>query len=1655
MEERQQKQMRAGSSAAVIYRLTYWLKLIWMAVSDNRLICNHSCKEPKHVLRCCPGLEVKSQVHVRALLKELCNCLYLGTVRFTYGPSFTCERRSIKEGVLQQDTLCDSMQDAERTVTLLPYCCQANSGASAQSGAKAVVTTATASRRPQDHEAVRNGAGTGGPRAPAQGRSYLVGAMSVSSVPDPALFSWDIGQILLQKAAEKEDELKKAFRMLDVGQTLTVTKDEFRRVIETFLFHLTEAEFDAVLAEKRMSNVNEIFKNLVSLKDLSMYIEIQIPNIGKGTVPYLDFLSKFTGIAGSTSMLKRLNSHSRQKMTLRQLESLLKEKIAKNVKNIIRCCRLFDYTRAGWIQRHTLRKILEITCFRMKDSEFEKLWNRYCVRDSDVIDYKEFLKNFGISTDTVTEKSTENEVPALICQKIKEEEQKQKKLSVQSSPAECAVTECSLDSTERAFKEKLCSAHQDIEKAFRAIDVSRSGFVSLDYLKSVINAFIFPLPNETFQELMNRFGLKATGKIAWQQFLEKFQDPGSTFENKQTIPLRKKHKVNPPRGDEAFSSEPVLQKLHRYIQDAYPSLKQEFLMLDEVEKILSDKIRENWKDFHKALQSYEPKCTGTINRSHLRKVLQLCCPSLSDQQFMKLCYKYKDNSSDGIFYKMLLDNLKVAVLSGDLNGISSHISKEKQQREEKRQTELSKRIKQIEDHANKYAQNRTVDEVIKRLKDRVKQQAATIKDSFYAYNKQSHGKINKAGLRKVLEDHGMPMDDSQFNLLTEKLGLPDGGLSYLDFVAVLEGARLNGPFFNSPNHQVNYAKYHYMTAEECLNQLNDKLREVYGDTYSAFRETDSNHDGIINMLDFRQLLDSFLLRLSNEEFLRLLGLLGMNLTSTLNYQEFCQLFHTQETKEVPPQLMPSHQKKQMIKDAELAYDHAHYYLVIKARTRWHDLARNFQEFDSEGNGIIQPRDLKKVLLRFGIPITPEEFKQLWARYDTDAKGYHQEFLQKLGIEFAPTDTGLSRHITEDSYAHSQVHYNKQKKHSKLKEQQKQQTKALHIREIKEQIKDKFRDYFQDFNKAFHKVDKNKDGYVTVCDLQRILQEFNYYFDHDQFRSLLKSLGISIHHGKLSYFDFLRAIDDGRTSKYQQRQKQAAPPASFAVLSLEQTLIKIKEIVASSYDLLYKAFSLFDKEDTGVIKALEFRQVLDHFCFKLSDKQFRHLLKNLNLCEDFTVDWKVFLKNINHIIETKEGQEVVPPKSSWELSERGILSQIREVVTAGFNTIAQEFKDIDSSKDNTVSKKEFWDICNRHVQQLTEEQASQRYAYVYLYEDALGEPSNLAQKVGYLPCVGLSCHTDLHGQQKQWYQQFENLWNTVDVSAGGRLNYQDFLKKFSSELVTMPSHSPSATSSATSTKPNTRAIPASSRPRTKPTFSAPALNCKTIENKIRKNIQHSWRGILKVCKEKDVSKLGEIPVSDFLGLLPSKKCFIRSQMHSVFFLVSSHRDIWPLVSGIHCMIAADIAQKFSLDLSEGEINQITRKYAFKKNGRFAYYDFLQSCILLLTPQESSLLQRVIIQKPQKPLSPGPQTTSFFSAMLRIQPQILHCWRPMKQTFKSYDESHTGLLNIADFREVLRKYNINLTEEELFNILEYYDKPLSSKISYNDFLWAFVQ
>lgn len=60
--------------------------------------------------------------------------------------------------------------------------------------------------------------------------------------------------------------------------------------------------------------------------------------------------------------------------------------------------------------------------------------------------------------------------------------------------------------------------------------------------------------------------------------------------------------------------------------------------------------------------------------------------------------------------------------------------------------------------------------------------------------------------------------------------------------------------------------------------------------YAAFFRMDADRDGIVSMQDLHRLLRRLLFNLKDQEFERLLGLLGLRLGVTLNFREFRSLF---------------------------------------------------------------------------------------------------------------------------------------------------------------------------------------------------------------------------------------------------------------------------------------------------------------------------------------------------------------------------------------------------------------------------------------------------------------------------------------------------------------------------------------------------------------------------------------------------------------------------------------------------------------------------------------------------------------------------------------------------------------------------------------------
>jgi len=77
------------------------------------------------------------------------------------------------------------------------------------------------------------------------------------------------------------------------------------------------------------------------------------------------------------------------------------------------------------------------------------------------------------------------------------------------------------------------------------------------------------------------------------------------------------------------------------------------------------------------------------------------------------------------------------------------------------------------------------------------------------------------------------------------------------------------------------------------------------------------------------------------------------------------------------------------------------------------------------------------------------------------------------------------------------------------------------------------------------------------------------------------------------------------------------------------------------------------------------------------------------------------------------------------------------------------------------------------------------------------------------------------------------------------------------------------------------------------------------------------------------------------------------------------------------------------------------------------------------------------------------------MLRIRDNILSNWKEMRREFRKGDSKGQGSVPHTHFRDVLRQFRVNLSEDEFYHLMSYYDKGMTGHISYNDFIGHFLR
>ncbi|KAF6118416.1 EF-hand calcium binding domain 6 [Phyllostomus discolor] len=301
----------------------------------------------------------------------------------------------------------------------------------------------------------------------------------------------------------------------------------------------------------------------------------QIPLTSSGAVPYLEFLSRFGGIDPNANVIKRDSRHEvRGCRTLKELELQVGEKILKNIKAVISALKLIDVGKTGLVQPQGLRRVLETFCLRMSEDEYRAFAQHYSLDKDAAVDYNAFLKNLSINNNLNLKYRMGNQEMSWENQQVKNS---RRDYLFSSDLPESTWEDYSLDEIGRAFCQEFSKSREKIEKALSAGDPSQCGYISLNYLKIVLDTFVRRLPRRVFIQLMKRFGLRTTKKINWKQFLALLHDPPWTDGSPAAPPARRASTDSKSQ----LRKESVIRKLFGH-GDHHTSLKKALLVINSV-----------------------------------------------------------------------------------------------------------------------------------------------------------------------------------------------------------------------------------------------------------------------------------------------------------------------------------------------------------------------------------------------------------------------------------------------------------------------------------------------------------------------------------------------------------------------------------------------------------------------------------------------------------------------------------------------------------------------------------------------------------------------------------------------------------------------------------------------------------------------------------------------------------------------------------------------------------------------------------------------------------------------------------------------------------------------------------------------------------------
>lgn len=1397
---------------------------------------------------------------------------------------------------------------------------------------------------------------------------------------DPNLNAGEIEKLLKSAIECNLPSVLRGFRLFDYNRDRKIQFHELRKILEQYCFPMSNAQF-----EKLWNSIDYSKMGLIDYTDFLGRIGVAVPNAGGKGAPQRTERKKLQ--LGSSGMnMDQLEVEYRRR--LKEQHALLKK-----------ACLVVDSKHSGLMPIKNFKAILDEFVISVSDQEFQKLMERFSVKATHDIQWYAFLQKF------VDPQSLSNGQTLPI------------RPGHKANVIRGAHVETSVQDLIQLLYNHILSAYSSLRNAFLQIDINRKGKITIADFRRLIQGFKFELSEVQIKEIMMQLDPEHTGFITYQKFLDIFEEKESADGHKWLV------------------------STHKYNKDT----KAPILAWKTVEDLLQQKIILRWKSFTAALKQCDPTGTGYISPTNLKKVLDKVAIPLSDEHYDSLLKRLSHKTADGkVNYLEFLAVMQIDIYAGDLEGVSAQIARGNEASLQLRQSQHEKAMADIDSHASLRTSMMSLEEIIVRLRDRSSQTRQHIRDAFLQMDDGRKGVVSKAKFRGFLESHGIFLSDENFAQLTQELEFGREGLDYMRFVKHFEGrdSELNPSYLPMQNHKYNPVRgdEYGMSAQAVENKLRSKIRENFTTLREAFHKMDSDGRGYLTKQDFRRLLEQLMCLTNDAEFNKLCSKLNIDDDCKLSYRDFLGRFQEKDDLVTGHKWLVSNHRYNELGDMKpkLAAE-VHQLMAEKVHQNYKDIARAFCHIDYLGRGYITKREFKELLTRLNISMEPEEFKKLWAYYDTANRNAitHDAFLKRVGVAsaFSSGDAqGTSAKIIQNSAEYIAVHLEGQEnRQENLVFNQAVLTVGLDADALFLILQKRIRDFFPTTYAAFRALDIKEKGYLTQDDFRIAVHQMHLFVRDDSFAQLMRRINLNQPSAQMTYEAFCLAFDEKFSGpRESQRPKTAGPKLdgtrSGQVPNQQQQdakafLKRLRASVVKDGEILEKVFRSMDTKQEGRIGASDFRRVVDGFCFKLTDQQFKEVVKGL-LSQGDQVDYYRFLSNFSQTQEAAERREWLEAANGTSgitgsaedgelLSQQEVEARVSEFVAARPYLLAQAFAEADYAQLGVLAKSDFRDIIYRLVMRMSPDQFDQLMARV---------PTNEYGNVDY----------------KEFLVRFSaDQQQQLQMTAAGGTNGGGAARPDSPISLTPPASADQAQQQQQQLQP-------------------PLMLDTDAEAQLRRALSQSWKSLFsrfKLLDQATPEKPKQIHIDDFCAVLRSAGAADLTPAQAAPALRRFG------LRGDGYFRYQDCVRAFVAGDASG-IGGVTRRGGDAGGGpetaQIVRRKMERARISFVGPPAASAS---IAEPPATVRGGGSGDGGSGGAMLtlamRLRRRVLEDWKEMRRVFREQDPDGRGKASPSAFRRVLRQFGLTLSDDEFYQLAAAYDPDRTGGVDYNEFIRSFLR